>query len=553
MRVLLLRCVVALVGMLSLPGTHAVAGSPLSNDPTPLAVCQDTIRTATLRLADDVQRGVSACLTRGIECLVGPENEAVTCCDRAAGRCEGDLTKVAKARERFVTYVTRRRCAVVPLDDVLVGLGYDALAERCGLGEGGLGSLDALAECLARLTLSETSCLIGTAELPRSADALACLGLEERFAAATGADLATCAALTPPSPTPASTATPTPGATITATVIATTSATASNTPVATVTAVPSPTTTAVAPTGTRTATPGATVTVTITTTPVTTTTPVATITAVVTTTASSTPVATATPSRTATATPVPTTTPVVTATSNPTTTATRTTTPVPTTTATKTSTPLPTATATMTSTPLPVATATKTSTPVPTATATKTSTPLPTATRTSTPVPTATPASPCGNGVKDAGEDCDDGNTNDCDACPSNCKAAVECATPAPSATRVPQRVSLKLANGEPLTSGNFCLSYPAGKVGFPGTGGIPARISGFTGQTSLADFNNAAQVALLGRNALTEIAVNVNFDLCAGQTAPALSAFSCRVVSASNAGTTIDPANVQCSPVAQP
>ena len=100
MRFLRVRCLMTLVGKPSLAGAmRAYAGSPLSNDPSPLAVCQDTIRTAALRLAGDVRRGASACLTRGIECVVGAESERVSCCERTAGRCGGNLRKIEKARE----------------------------------------------------------------------------------------------------------------------------------------------------------------------------------------------------------------------------------------------------------------------------------------------------------------------------------------------------------------------------------------------------------------------------------------------------------------------
>jgi hypothetical protein len=150
-------------------------------------------------------------------------------------------------------------------------------------------------------------------------------------------------------------------------------------------------------------------------------------------TATAVPTDTATPLPTDTATAAPTDThtpiPTETATSVPTDTAT----PLPTETATAlptdTHTPIPTDTATSvptdTATPTPTATATAmatdTHTPVPTAT----DTPVPTETSTAAPTPTVDPA--CGNGVLDAGEECDDGAANSdtaTDACRTNCRLA---------------------------------------------------------------------------------------------------------------------------------
>ncbi len=135
------------------------------------------------------------------------------------------------------------------------------------------------------------------------------------------------------------------------------------------------------------------------------------------------PGAVATPTATVTATPTATATKTVT----PTATATATVTATATLTATKT--PTPTLTATATKTATPTVTATKTVTPTPLATATVTSTPVATATKTSTPVPTptSTPAS-CGNGILDAGEDCDPagGVATSCFTA-SNTGAAITC------------------------------------------------------------------------------------------------------------------------------
>lgn len=64
--------------------------------------------------------------------------------------------------------------------------------------------------------------------------------------------------------------------------------------------------------------------------------------------------------------------------------------------------------------------ATLTSTPTPTLTRTPTATATPTKTPTQTPTPTRRQAL-CGNGVLDAGEQCDDGNLDKGDTCPNTC------------------------------------------------------------------------------------------------------------------------------------
>ncbi len=204
-------------------------------------------------------------------------------------------------------------------------------------------------------------------------------------------------------PTPTRTPTPVVTATRTATPTPTLSATVGVT--ATRTTTPTPTISATTGvTATRTATPTPTVTATTAVTATRTTTP--------------TPTVTATTGVTATHTTTPT--PTITATTAVT--ATRTTTPTPTVTATAV------VTATRTVTPTPVLTATRTATPTAVVTATRTATPTITATRTPTPTVTSTPASLCGNGVLNAGEDCDPagGAATSCQTA-SNTSAAFTC------------------------------------------------------------------------------------------------------------------------------
>src|SRR6185295_440862 len=112
-------CVAGWVGVSMAVAAPLFAGSPLSNDPSPLLVCQDSIRMAAVRLAAEARRGLGACLTRGVECVADPAKDREACCARAAGRCANDLAKVENARRKFATQIVNRRCADVPFTDVL--------------------------------------------------------------------------------------------------------------------------------------------------------------------------------------------------------------------------------------------------------------------------------------------------------------------------------------------------------------------------------------------------------------------------------------------------
>ncbi len=495
----------------------ATAGSPLSNDASPLAVCQDSIRTAGVRLGGDARRVLSACLTAGIECVAGEAGESGengACCDRAAGRCQRWLAKLEKATRRFTTFVTNRRCAVVPFADVLAedGLGYAALAERCGGLEprGNVEALPALAACLAELVVEETGCALGR-ELPRGAEALACMDVD-------AIDLSRCTDEPGATPTPVTSSTPTavePTLTPahTTTPLATATRTPTPTPAQTGTPLPTATTatgatataTAAAPTPTRTATPtvGATVT------------------------AASTSTRTATPAATATRTP---------------------------TAIAATTTPAPTLTAGPITTQTAVPTATVTAVPTATGTALPTALPTTTATRTPTPVATSTPTGPvCGNGVIESGEICDDGNTVGCDDCPKNCQANTAPVACSASTVRHAQRVRLQAPTGAVLSGGQICLDYPTGVVALPGTGNVAGRSSNLSGLVTLNDFNNAVQLTFVASANNAEVNPTISFDLCTGQTAPIPSAFTCVVKGASNQGTAIDPALVPCTPITIP
>jgi cysteine-rich repeat protein len=159
----------------------------------------------------------------------------------------------------------------------------------------------------------------------------------------------------------------------------------------------------------------------------------------------------------------------------------------------------------------------------------------------------------CGNGIKEAGEDCDDGNNVNCDNCPKNCKfttAPVQCTS---TTTRFNQAVLLVPPTGRLLAGAQFCLDYPSGVVALPGTGSIATggtspRLTGVSGIATLNDFNNAVQLTFAATTGQAQWTPTISFDLCTGQTAPPATAFVCVVKSATD-GNPIDPPTVTCAP----
>jgi len=195
--------------------------------------------------------------------------------------------------------------------------------------------------------------------------------------------------------------------------------------------------------------------------------------------------------------------------------------------------------------PTPAATATPAA---PTATHSATSTAS--ATRTASPTPTTTPSGPvCGNGMVESGEDCDDGNTADCDACPATCRVPSSSCTV--NAVRHPQSVRVQAPADTNLAGALVCLRYPDGIVSLPGNGQVSGRLSGFNGFTAVNDFDNAVQVSLLPNTAAPQLTFTLSFDLCVGATAPPPAAFSCVTKDASDEfGARIDPpTQVVCTP----
>lgn len=158
-------------------------------------------------------------------------------------------------------------------------------------------------------------------------------------------------------------------------------------------------------------------------------------------------------------------------------------------------------------------------------TPTRTATPLATA----TPTATTTPVGECGNGAREADETCDDGNTSDNDACPSDCR--IRACTP--SVTRVVADVALNAPAGALPRSATILLSYPDGVVGLP-DGEERARLSARVGGLNMvleADLQHAARVRLNRLQGLSGDVVGVSFDACEGAAAPASADFRCQVL----------------------
>jgi hypothetical protein len=150
--------------------------------------------------------------------------------------------------------------------------------------------------------------------------------------------------------------------------------------------------------------------------------------------------------------------------------------------------------------------------------------------------------------VIDAGEDCDDGNTLNCDSCPKDCKTTTAPEACTSTTVRHAQHVHLAAPEGAVLSGGLFCIDYPSGVVALPGHGNVGGRVTGMTG-TLLNDFNNAVQLSFVVSPGQPTWDPVISFDLCTGQTAPPPTAFVCATKSASSNGQPLDPAIVECTP----
>ncbi len=177
-----LLCVLALVGAgMPLVSPAADARAPLSNEASRLAACQDVVRSATLRLGDQVRRRLGRCIEGAVPCLFQGGNPT-QCCLIASIDCEGDLRKIETELGRFRRKIERRTCENVPFEDVLSasGLGYEAIAGVCGSLQPPitLATLPDLTDCLAEAVQRERGRVLATLEIARGCAALECMQLD---------------------------------------------------------------------------------------------------------------------------------------------------------------------------------------------------------------------------------------------------------------------------------------------------------------------------------------------------------------------------------------
>ena len=153
----------------------------------------------------------------------------------------------------------------------------------------------------------------------------------------------------------------------------------------------------------------------------------------------------------------------------------------------------------------------------------------------------------CGNCNVDPGETCDDGNTVDGDFCPSNC--VIESCT---VDTSTHQSISLQLTTPPGVTVGGLTLllDYPEGAVRLPMT--TPG--SNVIDQPN--DLTYALKDALIDSTLADGIPANsarpmlqVTFDGCQGQALPGATDYKCTILDAADeSGTSIDLATLSCA-----
>jgi cysteine-rich repeat protein len=151
----------------------------------------------------------------------------------------------------------------------------------------------------------------------------------------------------------------------------------------------------------------------------------------------------------------------------------------------------------------------------------------------------------CGNGVVEPGlgENCDDGNTTDQDACPPSCH--IDPCTPVTGTTGI----SLHFTASGAIGGLGIVLDYPEGKVADPAASYPQAGVSG-----SLADYGyEAADNVIKFPGTITPNPAafeTISFArVCQGASAAVAADFTCAVTDASDGGgNPVDPTTVTCT-----
>lgn len=204
-----------------LPGgrpTPRPTSSSTAPTPTPTAVgnasvsgCQALIAGESTKMLASVREALGSCLTRGTRCLVD-ENGSSACCDEAALACQGELNAIAAATRTFRETIRGGGCGALPLERLLAedGLGFETGA--CGSLVPPITVTDhaTWSDCAQLLLTRDVMHQMALTDVPRAAEAVVCMGLDEVLAASLGDEPATCKPTPSPSPSPSPIPTPSP-------------------------------------------------------------------------------------------------------------------------------------------------------------------------------------------------------------------------------------------------------------------------------------------------------------------------------------------------------
>jgi cysteine-rich repeat protein len=145
-------------------------------------------------------------------------------------------------------------------------------------------------------------------------------------------------------------------------------------------------------------------------------------------------------------------------------------------------------------------------------------------------------ATGCGNGFKSPeAESCDDGNNDDDDDCPADC---VIDSCNANAGSDFTATVSFASPGNQLVGAMDIVVEYPEAKVVIPGVGEVGDRIGMLAAgsYTQNDREHNLKTVFLAGSlfGATPGQLERIHFETCAGQTAPTVGEFRCKVLSAS-------------------